>query len=400
VKQNKGILKIAILSGSILVASAAAITANIPSMAAAMPEQSIESVEMLTTISSLFLMFAVLMSNFIAKKIGYKQTIMTGLCIVAIAGVLPAVVGNFYVILIARAFLGFGIGLFNSLLVVMVNYFYEGNERSTVFGLQSACEGLGGVAVTFIAGQLMNISWQAPFYAYLIAIPSVFLFGYFVPKVETKFILEKTEEHVEYEIKKNSSNKFLMILGYVGLIFIIAILYMTMGIKTAALMLNSGYANLKDASLVFVFVGVGAVLSGLLFGRILVWLRKYTLFVSFSCMAVSLFLIGISNHTFFTVLGGFLLGFGFRITMPYLINSINTSDITNKSLVTALLLVGYNLGVFITPYVSLFVQNSMKINNLRELFYLDGMFFVFLAIGAGLFLLKKQLVCEKNLIEE
>lgn len=399
-KQNKGILKIAILSGSILVASAAAITANIPSMAAAMPSQSIESVEMLTTISSLFLMFAVLMSNFIAKKIGYKQTIMTGLCIVAVAGVLPAIVGDFYVILISRAFLGFGIGLFNSLLVVMVNYFYEGNERSTVFGLQSACEGLGGVAVTFIAGQLMSISWQAPFYAYLIAIPSVFLFGYFVPKVETTFILEKTEGTVEYEIKKNLSNKVLMIFGYVGLIFIIAILYMTMGIKTAALMLNSGYANLQDASLVFVFVGIGAVFSGLLFGRVLLCLRKYTLLVAFSCMAVSMFLIGISNHTVFTVLGGFLLGFGFRITMPYLINSINTSDIPNKSLVTALLLVGYNLGVFITPYVSLFVQNSMKINNLRELFYLDGMFFVFLAIGAGLFLLKKQLVCEKSLIEE
>lgn len=65
----------AILSGSILVATAAAINANIPGMAQAMPEQSLAMVEMLITIPSLFLMVAVLTSDFITRKIGYKQTI-------------------------------------------------------------------------------------------------------------------------------------------------------------------------------------------------------------------------------------------------------------------------------------------------------------------------------------
>lgn len=52
-KQNKAVLKMAILSGSVLVATAAAINADIPRMAQAMPEQPLAMVEMLTTIPSL-----------------------------------------------------------------------------------------------------------------------------------------------------------------------------------------------------------------------------------------------------------------------------------------------------------------------------------------------------------
>lgn len=400
-KPNKAILKMAILSASVLVATAAAINADIPRMAQAMPEQSLAMVEMLTTIPSLFLMIAVLTSDFIARRIGYKQTIMTGLCIVAASGVLPALAGNFYIVLASRALFGFGIGLFNSLLVVMVNYFYDGNERSTVFGMQSACEGLGGVAITFIAGQFMNINWQAPFYSYLIAFPIVFLFGYFVPSVFIKDILKKSGNDTRVETMQQSlvSRDILAMTGYVGLIFIIAILYMTMGIKTSTLMVNSGYAVLSDASLVFMFVGVGAIFSGLFFGRILAWLQQFTLTAAFLCMAFSMLLIGVSNSVVLTILGGFLLGFGFRVVMPYLINSINTGNIANKGLATSLLLVSYNLGVFVTPYASLSLQRLIGTENLRTLFYVDGIGFVILALGALLLVIMQQKVSENTLTE-
>lgn len=400
-KQNKAILKMAILSGSILVATAAAINANIPGMAQAMPEQSLAMVEMLITIPSCFLMIAVLTSDFIARKIGYKQTIMTGLCIVAVSGVLPAIVGNFYIVLLSRAFFGFGIGLFNSLLVVMVNYFYDGNERSTVFGMQSACEGFGGVAITFIAGQFMNINWQAPFYSYLIAFPIVFLFGYFVPAVSIKDILAKSDNSTRVETLQQPlvSGGILSIAGYVGLIFIIAILYMTMGIKTATLMVNSGYAVLSDASLVFMFIGVGAIFSGLFFGRILAWLRQFTLTAAFLCMAFSMLFIGISDSVALTIWGGFLLGFGFRVVMPYLINAINTGDILNKGLATSLLLVSYNFGVFVTPYATLILQNLIGTDNLRTLFYVDGVGFIILAVGALLSVMLQQKASENTLTE-
>ncbi|MBS7125538.1 MAG: MFS transporter, partial [Coprobacillus sp.] len=86
---NKKILKIALLSVSMLVAVAPASNANIPAMKEAFPQIPLSMVEMITTIPSLFLMISVLTSGFIAKKMGYKQTIMLGLGIVAISGIIP-----------------------------------------------------------------------------------------------------------------------------------------------------------------------------------------------------------------------------------------------------------------------------------------------------------------------
>ena len=136
-----------------------AINANIPTMANHFSDVPLSMVEMLTTIPSLFLMISVLTSSFIATKIGYKQTIMVGLGTVMIAGLVPFFTGNFTIILISRACLGFCVGLFNSLLVSMINYFYSSDKRSAMYGLQSAFEGVGGISITFIAGQLLKINW-------------------------------------------------------------------------------------------------------------------------------------------------------------------------------------------------------------------------------------------------
>src|SRR5699024_4413694 len=95
------------------------------------------------------------------------------------------------------------------------------------YGLQASCEGIGGMIITFIAGQLININWQAPFYSYLLAVPVFFLFLFFVPKIENTTI-NKKESHREKQQLKN----YFPLVKYVILVFIVAIFYMTMGIKT------------------------------------------------------------------------------------------------------------------------------------------------------------------------
>lgn len=99
--KKEQVLKYSLLSASLLVGSAPAINANIPAMASAFDTIPLAMIEMLTTVPSLFLMISVLISSFIAKKIGYKQTASLGLLIVAVSGILPVFVSNFYLILIS-----------------------------------------------------------------------------------------------------------------------------------------------------------------------------------------------------------------------------------------------------------------------------------------------------------
>ena len=375
---NKKILKIALLSVSMLVAVAPAINANIPAMKEAFPQIPLSMVEMITTIPSLFLMISVLTSGFIAKKIGYKQTIMLGLGIVAIAGIIPVFIGNFYLVLFSRAALGFGIGLFNSLLIGLISYFFDGNERTTLIGYHEALGGLGGMLITYIAGQLMHINWQAPFISYAIAIPVFFIFWKVIPKVKTEDILHKNTKQVV--VNDGKEGNFSIVFVFMILIVIGATLNMTMGIKVSSLIVEQGYGSASDASTVIMLLSLGAMISGFLFGKMYKIFKNYIMSVGFTITALAMFIIGISNTSWMTVLGGFLVGFGFRVMMPCLTNIVNSSHLKNPTLATSLLLVAYNLGSAFAPYGSMIIQKFSWTNDLRGVFYVDGIGFICLAL--------------------
>lgn len=283
--KNK-LLKMALLSVSMLVTIAPAINANIPMMKEAFSDISLSLVEMITTVPSLFLMISVLTSGIIAKKFGYKQTIMLGIGIVAVSGIVPVFVNHFYIVLLSRACLGFGIGLFNSLLITLISYFYDGDERTTLIGYHEALGGLGGMMITYIAGRFMNVNWQAPFLAYAIAIPVFFFFLKVIPQVETKDILQKFESNVQKDTT-HQYGRFSKVFVFMILIVIGATLNMTMGIKVSSLMVEEGYGYASDASMVIMLLSLGSMISGFLFGKLYKILKNYILSVGFIITAIA-----------------------------------------------------------------------------------------------------------------
>lgn len=141
--KNKNLLKLAILIVSVITASAPAVNADIPVLAKSFPTVALSQVELLTTIPSLFLIVGILFSTAISKRIGVKQTVTVGIFLTVIAGLAPIWINNFALLMLSRALLGLGIGLFNSLLVTIISYFFKDNERSKMLGFQSTFEGLG-----------------------------------------------------------------------------------------------------------------------------------------------------------------------------------------------------------------------------------------------------------------
>ena len=399
--KNK-LLKFSLLSASMLVMTAPAINANIPSMKEAFVDIPLSMVEMITTIPSLFLMVSVLTSSFIAKKFGYKQTILLGIGIVAIAGIIPVFINHFYIVLFSRAALGFGIGLFNSLLIALMSYFYDGEEKTSMIGYHEALGGMGGMLITYIAGQLMNVNWQAPFIAYAIAIPVFFLFLKFIPRVETNDILQKNNQQIKVSESSKKGN-FSIVYMFMILVIIGATLNMTMGIKVSSFIVEEGFGNASAGSMVIMFLSLGATISGFLFGQLYKKLKNYVLPVGFLMSAIAMIVIGLSQQTWTIVLGGFLLGFGFRVMMPCLTNIVNSSSLSNPTLATSLLLVAYNLGSAFAPYGSMVIQELSWTKGLSGVFYVDGLCFVGLAVITFVVMMiqtmkekgKKEVLCKE-----
>lgn len=396
---NEKLKKVSLLSASMVVTSWGAMNVNIPAMAKEFSDVPLPLVENLVTISSLFIMIAVLCSHSIAKKLGYKQTILIGIGTVAVSGLAPVVVNNFYLIFLSRALLGFGIGMFHALLVSMNKFFYEGEERTHMFGYQSAFEGFGGVTVTFAVGQLVKLGWQEAFYVYALAIPSFILFALFVPRVSTSTLLAKIED-----VKPKSKNKgdfdiksFIPILGYITLVFVLAAMYMILGIKMTTLMTSLGYGTATDGATILLMVGIGAMASGFLFGHVVKVAKDMTLIISYSILAVSMFVVGGSSSVLVTAMGGLFCGFSFRTIIPYLLNHVNSGAVKNSGLATSLLLVALNFGSFASPYGAIILEKLSWVPSMRGVFYIISAILAVFAIGTAflkVLALKKEAVVE------
>lgn len=389
---HKEILKkIAILSGSIIVVSGAAIAANIPQIARENPQIPLSTVEMLTTIPAFFIIFSVLFSNRIAKMIGYKQTVLLGLIIVAISGLIPVFISNFWVVFLSRVFFGIGVGLFNSLLVSFIGYFYKGKERATLIGFQSAFEGIGGMLITFTVGQLLKISWQTSFLVYLITIPILLMFTLFVPKVsyqemhQQKIVNKQLNQAAGNDVSKKG------IIGYILLLFVVVMFYMTITVKVTTLMTTFDYGNATDGSNILSLIGVGAMSAGFLFGKIFSITGKFTLPISFLILGSALLTIGLSNSVLVTGIAAMICGFSFRTFIPYLFHRVNSATTIDPNFSTSLLLVGFNLGSTFTPYSIALIEKMIGSDSPRMIFFVEAtVLFLFSIVGMSYLLLKKN----------
>ena len=178
---KKMILKIAILSCCLVTAS---------------QNVALSTIELMTTIPSLFVMLAILLSGFLAKRMNHKTSLLIGLLICGIGGIIPYFIKEVYIMLISRAIFGFGVGMINSNLLIMIVSLFDGKERSQMIGLQGSIGGLGSFLTTYVAGMLLAYGWHVSFLVYVIA----FLIFFFVLKYVPNAKDSQNSKEVQQEV--------------------------------------------------------------------------------------------------------------------------------------------------------------------------------------------------------
>jgi MFS family permease len=154
---KNALIIIALLSLNIVEQAASVITGTIPGMAKTFSSESLVNIELITTVVSVFVTVFVLVSGFVVRKIGQKQTAVLGLAIATVSSIVPAFSTNFTVILVSRAILGVGIGLANPLAISLIGVFFFGDERAKLMGWRSAIAGVGTSLMTYFC-------WPTPQY--------------------------------------------------------------------------------------------------------------------------------------------------------------------------------------------------------------------------------------------
>ncbi|WP_207940991.1 hypothetical protein DOK78_001457 [Enterococcus sp. DIV2402] len=340
---------IALLSVALVVNSAPAISANIPAITQYFSKINPVYVGLLTTIPSLFLVIGVFLTSFIEKKIGKKYTIITGLIIVGIFGTLPAwYQGSFALLFLSRCLLGLGIGLFNRLLIQMISQLFQKDnlKKAKALGLESACEGLGGIFMTIAVGQLVKINWESSFLVYAFAMISLLFVFVFIPNESTN----KAEASVR-EVKVSKERKIKSILlGFV--LFCIVLLFINYNLQITPLLIEQGIGDATNGSNMIAAIATGAFIAGNLFGVTYAYLQRWLLPLAAFVAGGSIFLTSWSFSVAFTLICSLVLGFAFRNIMPYFMHTFTTGGEAVAKFGTTVVLVAYNLGATLAPYAS------------------------------------------------
>ncbi|TFJ40435.1 hypothetical protein CKN73_08965 [Carnobacterium divergens] len=346
-KKNKPIFKLSLLSMSLLTGSATAITGILPVLKSSYPNVSQSLIESLVTLPSLTILIFTLLSSFVAKKIGNKQTVQLGLMIALVGGVTPFFITNFTALLIMCLVFGVGIGLFTPLAISLISMFFEGDERANLLGYQLGTMALGNALLIFLSGMLLKHGWNVSFLVYLLIIP-VYLFVTFnipEPPVSQDGFLIKTESS-KTSIKLNKEILFLIVLCF----FTFLIIWIVQ-LKMPLIFAERGLNKNNPASLVLSLMNVGGLVAGLLFGRAFVLFRHKLLPLGYLLAGMSILFISLSRSGIMIAFWAIFFNFIYSFTGPYIILKVN--QISPRSLLTlstALISVSMTLSQLVTPF--------------------------------------------------
>ncbi|MFV0395948.1 MAG: MFS transporter [Coprobacillaceae bacterium] len=380
-------LKAALLSCCFVTASMNAISGNIPEMAKTFSMVPLYIVELIATIPSLFQMIAILIGRFISRKIGYKSTVLLGIVLCGIGGVIPIFIENIYIILFSRSIFGFGAGLISSTLLNLIIYFFEGETRSTMIGMQGSIGGLGSFVTTFIAGRLLTYGWNVSFYTYFIAFIILGIFAFFVPTVD-KDAGVKSDVDIE-QTNKIETKAIMKMISYAGLMFVSVALATLYIIKCSTLITTLGYGTAQDGSTIIMCISFGSLCSGALYGKMVSKMRKLSLPMFYVSLVLAYVIAGVSNNLILILVSGFILGFGYMAFVPYLQETMHREFSAYGELATSIILVAQSSGAFLAPYLGNILTTVAS--NITELFFVAAIFYGILVLISLLISKREQI---------
>lgn len=371
--QKSLLQKGAILSISLMLTSSQAINDVIPQMKQSLGISQSQS-ELLGTAPSITVILFILLSSYFAKRIGMKKTIILGLLLAGIGGIIPVFTATFQTVLISRVILGAGLGVYNSLAVTYISSLYSGNTRATLLGIRNSMEALGQTILIFLAGVLVNINWTASFLVYAIAFPVALLFALKVPEIR-----DENSDIPENHVKEKMNP---MVFALVLFAILLVMNSIAISVRFASIATEIKGVNF-NASNYLALMPILGILAGFMFGPINKWIGKGTLYLGIIFFIISNLLIAVSNGNMtFLLTGLFLSSITGSWCFPFIFS--NLDKVTTKNTInfaTSLIFIGCNIGNFIAPIAMQLAQFLTRSTNLTAPFFVfAGIFIVILFV--------------------
>ena len=331
--------KLAVLSLSLMLTSAYAVSTVLPQMLGFFDGYRRDQVELLISVPSFAVTAMIILNAWLARLLRERLAIVTGLLLLTLGGIAPVFTSSYWLIFGSRILLGTGIGMINARAISIISERYRGSA-----------EVLGNALMTLAAGQLLKIRWNAAFWVYALGFGILVLYLLFVP-VKAPAGISHAEE-TEIREKSFSGREFLFTLPYALLGFTVICINVSNTMRIPTLVLEKQFTTESGASVILSVMLAMGIFSGLSFGRLQKLFREKLTAISMLLVGLGLLLIALAGNLALVVAGAVLCGFFYTVVLTCIFNTV--SDRLPLALVntaTSEVLVGCNLGAALAPVV-------------------------------------------------
>ncbi|WP_445492665.1 hypothetical protein [Niallia sp. 03133] len=109
--------------------------------------------------------------------------------------------------------------------------------------MESSFEGLGGICLTLLVGQLLKISWHTSFFVYALAFPIFLALFFFVLDDMKQMGKRKVEQKITILNGSNDRSAYRLMIGYGILLFVIVTIFINYNIQITPLILEKNIGN-------------------------------------------------------------------------------------------------------------------------------------------------------------
>ncbi|WP_371381097.1 MFS transporter [Sporomusa aerivorans] len=341
---NRILLKAVVLSVSLLLLAATAVSPALANISAAFPGISAQTIMLLVALPSMTMVLASLVFGRLSEVMSRRAVFNLAMVFFLIGGISPYFMNDITWILAMRAILGLSLGLIFPLSLVLISDFFAGNERATIMGLQSVCVNLGGIIFSLLGGVLCVTDWHNTFLAYTVGVV-IFLFVYC-------YLPEPVREQADQDNPAAKAPLPGSVYVMEGAVFLYNMLIFAFFTNVAIQVVGEKLGNAASAGVALTVFTGGGLVGGLIFGKIMQSLKNITIPAGWLITGAGMALIA-SAHDFTLLLAGcFIGGIGFSTTCPAFFVSLSVLAPPSRvafSLALASALSG--IGQFAAPFV-------------------------------------------------
>lgn len=342
-----GVMAALLTCSMLILMGGAAVTPGLPGIEAHFPEYS-NLTSFVITLPHLAVAIVGFLMGAVADRFGQFRTLVLSLLIFIATGTGSFFLDDIYSILVLRFLLGFGLAGIVCTVTSLIGSYYTGQRRIRMLGLQSASMGVGVLILEVLGGSLADMSWNAPFLVYLIAVPFLILVLLFVRE-------PAREEHGETD-DGSGKNDMMTIWTCCAAIFIGMIVIFVIPTKMPSYMENMLGVSATMMGLYLGFHGLGNALFSCFHRRLNEMFGSRNLIVAaFLILALALVLPAFVAETVPVCLATLIIsGFAVGLIVPSVVNTVvAASSPSNRGRIMGIYAVFLNLGQFAISLISI-----------------------------------------------